>query len=105
MSDRARRSSGLETDKANHRADGKCESGATSEIAIHVSAKRQAADSQSDKSHGLAEDRSGARFLVCDRARDIPWVRHGDTPWCTGSRRGVPCSASPVRTPAAERAR
>ena len=59
-SDRARRSSGVETNKANHRADGKRDSGATSEIAAHVSAKCQAADSQSDESHGLAEDGSGA---------------------------------------------
>jgi hypothetical protein len=59
-SDRARRSSGVETNKANHRADGKRDSGATSEIAAHVSAKCQAADSQSDESHALAEDRSGA---------------------------------------------
>jgi hypothetical protein len=59
-SDRARRSSGVETNKANDRADGKCKSGAPSEIAIHVSAKRQAADSQSDKSYGLAEERWGA---------------------------------------------
>jgi hypothetical protein len=148
MSDRARRSSRVETNNANHRADGKRESGATSEIAIPVRAKRQAADGQSGKSHGPAEDRSGGippyceesarrltrmarvefhtrlllhafghlicgdgkrhltaptvRFLVCDRARGIPWVRHGDRPWCTGSRRGVPCSASPVRTPAVE---
>ena len=59
-SDRARRSSGVETNEANHRADGKRDSGATSEIAAHVSAKCQAADSQSDESHGLAEDGSGA---------------------------------------------
>jgi hypothetical protein len=51
--DRARRSSGVETNKANDRADGKRDSGATSEIAAHVSAKCQAADSQSDESRGL----------------------------------------------------
>jgi hypothetical protein len=68
MSDRARRSSGVETKKANDRTDGKCESGATSEIAAHVSAKRQAADSQSDESHGLAEDRSGAIPPYCEES-------------------------------------
>jgi hypothetical protein len=60
MSDGARRSSGVEANKANDCADGKCDSGATSEIAAHVRAKCQAADSQSDESHGLAEDRSTA---------------------------------------------
>jgi hypothetical protein len=59
-SDHARRSSGVETNKANHRADGKRDSGATSEIAAHVSDKYEAADSQSDQSHGLAGDGSGA---------------------------------------------
>jgi hypothetical protein len=68
MSDRARRSSRVETNKANHRADGKRESGATREIAIHVSAKRQAADSQRDKSHGLAEDRSSAIPPYCEES-------------------------------------
>src|SRR4051812_33450950 len=67
-SDRARGSSGVETNKANDRADRKCDSGATSEIAAHVSAKCQAADSQSDESHGLAEDRSGAIPPCCGRA-------------------------------------
>ena len=37
---------GVETNKANDCADGKCDSGATSEIAAHVGAKCQAADSQ-----------------------------------------------------------
>ena len=67
-SDRARRSSGVETNKANDRADGKCDSGATREIAAHVSAKCQAADSQSDESHGLAEDGSGAIPPCCGGA-------------------------------------
>ena len=67
-SDRARRSSGVETNKANDRADGKRDSGATSEIAAHVSAKCQAPDSQSDESHGLAEDGSSAIRPYCARA-------------------------------------
>jgi hypothetical protein len=37
---------GAETNKANDCTDGKCDSGATSEIAAHVGAKCQAADSQ-----------------------------------------------------------
>src|SRR3954451_4835174 len=74
MSDRARRSSGIETKKANCCADRKCQCGATSEIAARVSAKRQAADSQSDESHGVAEDRSGDPALL----RGIRSPAHSD---------------------------
>jgi len=67
-SDRACRSSGVETYKADDRADRKCDSGATSEIAAHIGAECQAADGQRDESHGLAEDSSAAVRPFCGGA-------------------------------------
>jgi hypothetical protein len=46
-----------------------------------------------------------ARFLVRDRARVIAGSATGIDRWYTGSRRGDPPGARPVRTPAADRAR
>ena len=45
------------------------------------------------------------RFLVRDRARVIAGSATGIDRWYTGSRRGDPPEARPVRTPAADRAR
>jgi hypothetical protein len=74
-SDRARRSGGVETNKANDCADGTCDSGATSEIAAHIRAKCQTADSQSDESHGLADGGSGAiRPYRGGAARRLTWM-------------------------------
>jgi len=62
----------VETNKADDRADGKCDSGATGEVAAHVSAERQAADGQRDESHGLAEDSSAAVRPFCGEAARRP---------------------------------
>src|SRR5919106_3982907 len=76
-SDRARRRGRVETNEADDRVDGKCDRGATREIAAHIGAERQAADGQSDESHGLTEDRSGAIPPYCGRAarRPTPMAR------------------------------